>query len=207
MAYKTVERFADVGSAALSGPRPRGWKAPRYAVVKNALMMFAVAFLCAAPTLPVTGQERPPASGVPDYTIGPQDVLAITSYDQADLSGKFTVEADGTFTYPLIERVRAGGLTLRQLEAQLRKQLVDGGFFKNPQITVAVESYKSQKVFVVGEVRLPGPYTLSGNMTLVEVLSRARQRRSDHRPRWRQGDRADAADGQRGRKGDARQHP
>src|SRR5262245_40708643 len=139
----------------------------------KARTIFLAALLCAAPALPVNGQERASASGVSDYTIGPQDVLAITSYDQADLSGKFTVEADGTFTYPLIERVRAGGLTLRQLEAQLRKQLVDGGFFKNPQITVAVESYKSQKVFVVGEVRLPGPYTLSGNMTLVEVLSRA----------------------------------
>src|ERR1043166_1786047 len=48
-----------------------------------------------------------------DYVVGPQDVLTITSYDQPDLSNKFTVEMDGTFTYPLIGRFRAGGLTLR----------------------------------------------------------------------------------------------
>ena len=51
-----------------------------------------------------------PSPGITDYVVGPQDVLTITSYDQADLSGKFTLEADGTFTYPLIGRVKAGGL-------------------------------------------------------------------------------------------------
>jgi protein involved in polysaccharide export with SLBB domain len=90
--------------------------------------------------------------------IGPNDVLTITSYDQADLSGKFSVEADGTFTYPMVGRVKAGGLTLRQVEAQVKKQLKDGGFFNNPQITVAIEQYKSQKVFILGEVRTPGTW-------------------------------------------------
>jgi polysaccharide export outer membrane protein len=100
-------------------------------------------------------------------------VLTITSYDQADLSGKFTLEADGTFTYPLIGRVDAGGLTLRALEASLKKRLKDEGFFNNPQITVSVETYKSQKIFVVGEVRAPGTYPLSGDMNLVEAIARA----------------------------------
>ncbi len=108
-----------------------------------------------------------------DYVVGPQDTLTITSYDQADLSGKFTVEADGTFTYPLIGRVTAGSLTLRQIEAGVKKQLKDEGYFNNPQITVSIEEYKSQKIFVVGEVRTPGSYALSGDMNLVEALARA----------------------------------
>jgi len=115
------------------------------------------------------------ASGaaVSDYVVGPQDILTITSYDQPDLSGHFAVEADGTFTYPLIGRVTAGGLSLRALETQLKKRLKDEGFFNDPQVTVAVDTYKSQKLFVVGEVRSPGTYPLSGNMTLVEALARA----------------------------------
>ena len=64
-------------------------------------------------------------------------------------------------------------MTLRQVEAQLKQQLKDDGYFKNPQITVAVETYKSQKIFIVGEVRLPGTYPLSGDMTLVEAIARA----------------------------------
>lgn len=108
----------------------------------------------------------------PDYVVGPQDVLSITVWDQTDLSGKFTVEADGSFTFPLIGRVQAGGLTLRAIEAELVKKLADG-YFKNPQLTVSVDTYRSQRVFVVGEVRVPGTYTLTGNMSLIEALSRA----------------------------------
>ena len=104
--------------------------------------------------------------------IGAQDVLTIQVFDQADLGGKYTVEADGTFSFPLIGRVKAGGLTLRAFEGELKTQLADG-YFKNPQVTVAVEQYRSQRVFVMGEVRAPGPVSLTGGMTLIEALSRA----------------------------------
>jgi polysaccharide biosynthesis/export protein len=107
-----------------------------------------------------------------DYIVGPQDVLSITVWDQSDLSGKFTVETDGSFTFPLIGRLQAGGLTLRQIEAELKKRLADG-YFRNPQLTVAVDTYRSQRVFITGEVRTPGTYTLTGDMSLIEALSRA----------------------------------
>ena len=54
-----------------------------------------------------------------DYQIGPQDVLTIQVFDQADLGGKYTVETDGTFSFPLVGRVTAGGLTLRSFEGEL----------------------------------------------------------------------------------------
>lgn len=107
-----------------------------------------------------------------DYVIGPQDVLTITVYDQADLTGKYNVESDGSFTFPLIGRVKAGGLTLRALEGELKQQLANG-FLKNPQVSVAVEQYRSQRVFIMGEVRSPGTYQLTGDMTLIEALARA----------------------------------
>src|SRR2546428_4747822 len=131
--------------------------------------------ICAFWSGPVHAQVTSSARdvGATDYVVGPQDVLTITSYDQADLSGRFSVDTDGTFTYPMIGRFTAGGLTLRQVEDGLKKRLKDEGFFRNPQIAVAVEQYKSQKVFIVGEVRNPGAYTLSGNMSLVEAIARA----------------------------------
>src|SRR3984893_10937412 len=139
---------------------------------EQAAVVSLVASLLVGPSLAVLAQERTPTA-VTDYVVGPQDVLTITSYDQTDLSGKFALETDGTFTYPLIGRVKAGGMTLRQVEAQVRKQLKDDGYFNNPQITVAIETYKSQKIFVVGEVHNPGPYPLSGDMNLVEAIARA----------------------------------
>ncbi len=141
-------------------------------VFRPAVLVLASALLIVV-SLAAQEPQKPSVAPATDYVVGPQDVLAITSYDQADLSGKFAVEADGTFSYPLIGRVKAGGLTLRQLEAQVKKQLKDDGYFRNPQITVAVETYKSQKIFVVGEVRNPGSYPLSGDMNLVEALARA----------------------------------
>jgi len=107
-----------------------------------------------------------------NYVIGAQDVLNVSVFDQPDLTGKFTVNEDGSFTFPLVGRVQAAGLTLPQLEEELKKMLADG-FFKNPQITVAVDQYRSQRVFVVGEVRNPGTYPLTGDMTLIEALARA----------------------------------
>ena len=112
------------------------------------------------------------AQSAADYVIGPQDVLTIQVFDQADLGGRYTVETDGTFSFPLIGRVKAGGMTLRGFEIELKRKLADG-YFKNPQVTVAVEQYRSQRVFVMGEVRQPGPVALTGGMTLIEALARA----------------------------------
>jgi len=135
--------------------------------------------LAAASVTPAGAQTPAPAytearpAIVRDYVVGPQDVLNITSQDDPALSGKFTVEADLTFTFPLLGRIRAGGLTLREVESQLQTKLVDGGYFKDPQVRVSIEQYKSQKVFIVGEVRNPGAYALSGDMRLVEALALA----------------------------------
>ena len=124
----------------------------------------AVFFLCCALASASTAQT--------DYVIGPQDVLNITVFNETDLSGKYTVDADGTFSYPLVGRVKAAGLTIRGLENEL-KRLLSGDYLKNPQITVTIETYKSQHVFVHGEVKTPGTFALTGDMTLIEALAQA----------------------------------
>ncbi len=137
--------------------------------MRHKILVIAMLLVSAAPAF---AQATRPVQAA-DYVVGAQDVLLITSYDQPDLTGKFAVESDGTFTFPLIGRVTAGGVTLREVEAMLEKQLVDGGFFTDPQVTVAMDQYRSQRVFVVGEVRTPGAYPMSGEMRLVEALARA----------------------------------
>jgi polysaccharide export outer membrane protein len=146
----------------------------------GAFLAVAALVLCATTGVVAQGTQAPPqaaqqadsAQGL-HYVIGPQDVLVVTLWDQAEVPAKFTVEADGSFTFPYIGRIQAAGLSLRQFEADIKKRLVDGGFFKNPQVSVAVEQYRSQRIFVVGEVRTPGAYTLTGEMTLIEALARA----------------------------------
>jgi polysaccharide export outer membrane protein len=129
-------------------------------------MLVAIGLLVSPVAGPLSAQSAA------DYVIGPQDILLIQVFDQPDLGGKYTVEADGTFTFPLIGRVKAGALTLRGFERELKVRLADG-YFRSPQVTVAVEQYRSQRVFVMGEVRQPGPVALTGGMTLIEALARA----------------------------------
>lgn len=107
-----------------------------------------------------------------NYLIGARDVLMIQVFDQPELGGKYSVEADGTFSFPLIGRIAAAGRTLREFEEDLKKKLADG-YFRNPQVSVAIDQYKSQQIFVLGEVRSSGAVPLTGGMTLVEAIARA----------------------------------
>lgn len=132
--------------------------------------------MAAASIAMLVALAAPSAAQNTDYVIGPQDVLSVTvlgsSVTASNISGKYTVEADGTFAFALVGRVIAGGKTPRALETDLTKLLADG-YYRNPQVSVAVEQYRSQQIFVVGEVRTPGAYSLTGDMTLVEALARA----------------------------------
>jgi len=126
-----------------------------------------IAVLLIAIAIPVFGQSAPSS-----YIIGPPDVLQINVFDQPDLGGHFTVEADGTINFPLVGRIKAGGLNVRQFEDELKKRLADG-FLRNPQLTVGVEQFRSQRIFILGEVRSPGTYALTGQMRFIEALARA----------------------------------
>lgn len=111
-------------------------------------------------------------AGQSDRVAGPRDQLTVTVFNEPTLSGKYTVELDGTFEFPLVGRVKASGLTVRDIEAELGRELANG-YLKNPQVTVGIELNPDQRIFVMGEVRTPGPYQFGGDITLLEALARA----------------------------------
>ena len=94
------------------------------------------------------------------YIIGPNDVLAVNVFNQAQLSGKFPVGADGTLAFPLLGRVMVGGLTVGAVEDEMRKRLA-AGYVKDPRINVTIEQSRSQLIFIIGEVRQPGALPLT----------------------------------------------
>jgi polysaccharide export outer membrane protein len=114
----------------------------------------------------------PLAPAPPSYVIGPQDSIRITVFDEPELSGTYRVESDGMLMFPLVQRVPASGLTLREFQDRLTKQLA-ADFIRNPQVRVEIDQYKSQSVFVMGEVRTPQKVTMTGSMTLLEALAQA----------------------------------
>src|SRR5262245_36501261 len=121
---------------------------------------------------PRPGQPSTATPASPSYVIGPRDSIRITVFDETELSGTYQVDSDGMLMFPLIQRIQAGGLTLREFQDQLTTQL-SKGYIKNPQVRVEVDTYKSQSVFVLGEVRTPGKVVMTGTMTLLEALAQA----------------------------------
>jgi len=143
----------------------------RLLIVPIFTVLWAAATVTAQPVS--SPRAAVPARPIADYVIGARDLVAVTVWNQPSLSGKFTVDADGTLAVPLVGRVPAAGRTVRDLERLLVEKLADG-FLKNPDISITIDDYRSQRVFVVGEVRQPGPIQLTGRTTLIEILALAR---------------------------------
>jgi polysaccharide export outer membrane protein len=117
------------------------------------------------------GQPGQPAQPG-EYRIGPNDVLKITVFGHDDLTRSATVGADGTLPFPLLGSVPAAGLTAAEVEARL-KELLGRDYLVDPKVSVSVQEYRSQRVFVLGEVEKPGAYPLTGRVMLVDILSQA----------------------------------
>src|SRR4030095_11302823 len=120
-------------------------------------------------------QTQPPQAIVnrsSDYVVGVQDLIKITVFDEPTMSGSYRVDTDGSFQYPMLGRVAVGGMRIREVEQMLKTKLEDG-YIKRAQVAVDVEQFRSRSIFVVGEVRTPGKYPMTAQMSLIEALAAA----------------------------------
>jgi polysaccharide export outer membrane protein len=134
------------------------------------LVSSVVLALAASLATAVLAAQQPPTAAT--YRIGAADVLQIKVFDEPGLSNKFTVDSDGTITYPFLGRVEVRGKTLREVEDVLTTRL-RADYVKNAQVTVEVDAFRSRSIFVIGEVKAPGKYIIEGPVTLLEVIARA----------------------------------
>ena len=106
------------------------------------------------------------------YKIGPLDVLDISVFKVPDLTKEVQVAEDGSINYPLIGDTPAAGKTAHELEQELTKKL-GSKYLRDPQVTVFVREYNSQRVTVSGSVKTSGVYALKGNTSLMQVVAMA----------------------------------
>lgn len=111
-----------------------------------------------------------PAQG--DYLIGKEDVLEIIVWGHDDLRRTMPVSLEGMISFPLIGEIQAIGISAANFEKAVAAKLGDG-YIVNPQVTVTVKEFKSQRVFLMGEVRSPGTYAVTKENNLLYVLSQA----------------------------------
>jgi polysaccharide export outer membrane protein len=124
-----------------------------------------------------SGQAAKPEPGIQSaapatYQIGASDVLGIKVFGEEALSNNYTVDSDGSMTFPLLGRVQVGGMTTREIEEHIIK-LLAAGYIRRPQVSVEIVTYRSRSIFVIGEVKSPGRYTINGPQTLLEVIAHA----------------------------------
>jgi len=105
------------------------------------------------------------------YRIGPEDLLHISVWKNDTLSRTVPVRPDGMISLPLVNDVKAAGLTAVELREVLTKKLAE--YIPNPEVSVTVSEIRSIKVSVIGEVARPGRYELKSSATVLDLLALA----------------------------------
>jgi protein involved in polysaccharide export with SLBB domain len=129
--------------------------------------------------LPIFGQnlfENVPSTFAPldrvqvpaDYIIGPDDELLIRAWGQVDVNWRAVVDRTGAVYIPQIGTFNVAGVKYQDLHDYLQAQI--GRIFKNFQLSVSLGRLRSMQVFVVGQVKRPGSYTISSLSSLVDAL-------------------------------------
>jgi polysaccharide export outer membrane protein len=128
------------------------------------------AAVVASVSVPSAQQPDAPAGRcAAEYVIGPEDVLDVAVWNNADISRTVPVRPDGKISLPLLNDVQASGFTPMQVRDALSESLAT--YIASPNVSVIVREIHSFKVTVIGEVKLPGRYELKGRSTVVDVLA------------------------------------
>jgi polysaccharide export outer membrane protein len=137
-------------------------------------------FRPAAPDLPVNGADpkansnagMPQISLAKDYKVGPNDLLDVEVLDLENSKRTVRVNAAGAITLPLIGAVVVAGLTAQQIENHLAAKYSEK-YLQNPQVSVFIKEFTTERITIDGAVVKPGIYPLTGQITLLRALALA----------------------------------
>lgn len=105
------------------------------------------------------------------FRIGPEDLLDVQVWRNPELSRVVPVRPDGMISLPLVNDIRAAGLTAPELREQITQRLSE--FVPAPEVSVIVREVHSVRVSVLGAVRMPGNYEVNSPATVLDLLARA----------------------------------
>lgn len=120
-----------------------------------------------------TDDEKETAAKPTLMTLGVSDLIEVSVYNVPELTSKVRISSSGDIYLPLIDYVHVEGLTQEEAQSLIEKRLADGGFVRNPHVTIFVNEFNSQGVTLIGEVARPGVYSNLGGHKLYEVVSQA----------------------------------
>jgi polysaccharide export outer membrane protein len=135
-------------------------------------------FPSAAQPVPAANGTTPANNSAPPgdssfLKLGGGDLIEVNVYNVPELSTKARVGNSGDVYLPLIDYVHVGDLSIDEAQTLIEKRLGDGGFVRNPHVTIFVDESASQGVTVLGEVSKAGIYPDLGDHKLYEIISEA----------------------------------
>lgn len=133
------------------------------------LTLLALSACADQPVAPYPISQPPIAA---DAAIGPGDLFDVRVYGETALSSSYEVAPDGSINFPLIGVVKVQGKTPPQVERELEARLAEG-YIKQPSVSVRVTEYRSRRVSIFGQVRQPGTFPYTENMSVVEAITKA----------------------------------
>lgn len=153
-------------------------------VMMAAMLMLMPATAMAQGGAPMTMPPVPaPASSVDDaakaislsdgYVLGAGDVVEVSVLGRDEFKPRVQVQADGTIQLPFLGTVTAANRTVLQLREDVKNALKAGGYYANPVVNVAVATYASRYVIVLGQVGTPGIVPIDRAYRVSEILARA----------------------------------
>jgi polysaccharide export outer membrane protein len=153
---------------------PRGlkekwsWQQAGRVITLLGLVLFAAGCISRMPAPP------PPEEALgdrPTYVIGVTDVLRVNVWREAELSVEVPVRSDGMISVPLLDDVRAAGLTPQELKDVVTRELSE--FVTAPDVTIIIIQMNSRFVSIIGEVVRDARIALTQDLRVVEAITQA----------------------------------
>jgi len=133
-------------------------------------ILFALLVLTAQPAGGAPSQGDPAGSAA-GYRVGPGDLLSLSVLDAPLLGVTARVSNSGKIHVPYLGVIRVTDLTTSQVEANVAEMLRSRGLVNEPWVTVKIDEYRSQPVYILGEVMLPGQFVMTKEMYLTDLIT------------------------------------
>lgn len=106
------------------------------------------------------------------YILGPGDVVDVSVLGRPEFNPRVQIQTDGTLQLPFLGTFKASDLTVLQFRERVRNALIAGGYYAEPVVNVAISTYASRYVTVLGEVGAPGLVPVDRAYRISEILAR-----------------------------------
>jgi polysaccharide biosynthesis/export protein len=104
-----------------------------------------------------------------EYILQPGDVISISVVEHPEFSGRHKIRPDGRVNYPVIGEIEVATLTCAQLVKIMQGKL--SSYVNNPVVSVSIEDYYSNKIYIIGAVRSPGQYQIYEPLDVIKAVA------------------------------------